>query len=334
MKDQLEQLPILILHPHNRCNCRCVMCDIWKTDQAKEISLAELERHLADIERLQVKWVVFSGGEPLMHSDLFRLAALLRARNIRITLLSTGLLIGRYTSQIAENIDDIIVSLDGPPEVHDKIRRVSGAFASLSTGVNELLEHKPGFSISIRSTVQKLNCSRLRETVATARTLDVRGISFLAADVTSTAFNRAQPWTILKQDEVAVSASELPFLDAEIEALIREEDCGGFVAESPEKLRRIADRFRARLGFTRPVAPLCNAPWVSAVVEADGAVRPCFFHSPVGNLASGDSLLQILNSDQAIAFRRNLDIASNPICRRCVCSLHWSPYRPATRLSN
>ena len=48
------------------------MCDIWKTDSVQEISAEELERHASDLERLQVEWVVFSGGEPLMHSDLFR----------------------------------------------------------------------------------------------------------------------------------------------------------------------------------------------------------------------------------------------------------------------
>ena len=324
MNARLERLPILILHPHNRCNCRCVMCDIWKTAEAKEIGAAELERHLADIERLQVKWVVFSGGEPLMHSDLFRLAAMLRARNIRLTLLSTGLLIKRYASQIARHLDDVIVSLDGPPEIHDNIRRVSGAFASLRAGLRALLEYRPEFPIGIRSTVQKLNCSHLRATAATARSLGVSGISFLAADVTSTAFNRTEPWTILKQDEVAVNASDLPSLDAEIEALIREEDCGGFVAESPEKLRRIADRFRARIGLAEPVAPVCNAPWVSAVIEADGTVRPCFFHPPIGNVSAGDSLLQVVNGDRAADFRSNLDIATDPVCRRCVCSLHWT----------
>ncbi len=95
MKAVLERLPILVLEPHNRCNCRCIMCDIWKVTEAREITAAELERHLADIERLGVEWAVFTGGEPLMHSDLFRLSALLRNRGIRTTILSTGLLLER-----------------------------------------------------------------------------------------------------------------------------------------------------------------------------------------------------------------------------------------------
>ncbi|HYM11884.1 MAG TPA: SPASM domain-containing protein, partial [Bryobacterales bacterium] len=73
-----------------------------------------------------------------------------------------------------------------------------------------------------------------------------------------------------------------------------------------------------------PVAPRCNAPWVSAVVESDGTVRPCFFHQPVGSVR-GRGLREVLNSPQAVEFRRSLDVSTNPICRRCVCSLYREP---------
>ena len=104
MKALLERLPILVLEPHNRCNCRCVMCDIWKRTEAQEISAAELERYLEDIEHLGVEWVVFTGGEPLMHSDLFRLSTMLRDRGIRTTVLSTGLLLERNAARIVEKV--------------------------------------------------------------------------------------------------------------------------------------------------------------------------------------------------------------------------------------
>jgi hypothetical protein len=29
----------------------------------------------------------------------------------------------------------------------------------------------------------------------------------------------------------------------------------------------------------------------------------------------------VLNSEAAVSFRRNLDVAADPTCRRCVCSL-------------
>src|SRR4051812_42085401 len=79
MNSELTTMPILILYPHKSCNCRCVMCDIWKDRSAEEISFDRLQRHIEEIRQLRVKWVVLSGGEPLMHSDLFRLTELLRS---------------------------------------------------------------------------------------------------------------------------------------------------------------------------------------------------------------------------------------------------------------
>ena len=111
----------------------------------------------------------------------------------------------------------------------------------------------------------------------------------------------------------------------------------GFLAESPRKLeRRLLQHFAALLGRADFAPNACNAPWVSAVIETDGTVRPCFFQPPLGKLhageaadgeaaggveADGSSLAAILNSPAAIAWRRGLDVARDAICRRCVCSL-------------
>jgi Fe-coproporphyrin III synthase len=63
---------------------------------------------------------------------------------------------------------------------------------------------------------------------------------------------------------------------------------------------------------------------VSTVIEADGTVRPCFFHAPVGNIRN-DSLEKILNSKQSIRFRKELDMDSNSTCVKCVCYLNLPP---------
>ena len=141
----IESLPILTLFPHSQCNCRCVMCDIWKITTAEEIRATDVERHLEDIEALGVCWVVFSGGEPLMHSDLFRLARLLGSRGIRTTILTTGLLLERDAARIVESVDDVILSLDGPPEIHDEIRRVPGLSRSSKPGSAPCVSWIPPF---------------------------------------------------------------------------------------------------------------------------------------------------------------------------------------------
>jgi len=318
------KLPILILYPHNRCNCRCVMCDIWKTSDAQEISLADLDRHATDIVSLGVEWVIFSGGEPLMHSDLFGLCRRLRALGIRLTVLSTGITLAAHAQDLVDHVDEIIVSLDGPPRVHDRIRRVNGAFGALAGGVGAVHRLRVDFPVAGRCTVQKQNFLSLADTVEAARDMRLQSISFLAADVTSTAFNRPEPWPIDRQSEVSLSAEDVARMEEAMEALF-ESHAGdferGFIREKPEKLRRIVHHFRAQLGLAEPVAPRCNAPWVSAVIESDGVVRPCFFHAPIGKL-SEQPLREAINGARAQEFRQSLNVAENPICRRCVCSLY------------
>ncbi len=321
MSPIVKSLPVLVLYPHARCNCRCMMCDIWKETSSAELSAEDLSRHLADLERLAVKWIIFSGGEPLMHSDLFRLARLLRSRNIRLTLLSTGLLLERWASEIVAQIDDVIVSLDGPPDVHDQIRRVPGASLRLATGVHQLHALDPNFSVSARCTVQKHNHAHVCRAAEHAHSLGLRSISFLAADLTSEAFNRSRTWDANRQSEISLSAFEIDTLEREFAELDHRWSGSGFVLENREKLTRIIRHFRAHLGQCETEAPLCNAPWTSAVVEADGTVRPCFFHKPIGSVKA-HSLLQIVNGFEAQQFRASLNVASDPVCRRCVCSLN------------
>jgi MoaA/NifB/PqqE/SkfB family radical SAM enzyme len=300
------------------------MCDIWRIRQVRQIAVEDLQAHIEAFRRLQVRWVVFSGGEPQLHTDLAALCGLLRAEGIRVTLLTAGLLLEAQALLMASAIDDVTVSLDGPPEIHDQIRRVPRAFERLERGVQALRKLRPEMVIRGRSTVQKANCTCLRGTIAAARRLGLNSISFLAADVTSEAFNRSGGWPSERQATVALGPAEIAALEREVELLIQQHSgdmASGFVVENAEKLRRIVRHFRAQLGELPPLAPRCNAPWVSAVIEADGAVRPCFFHPPLGNLHE-KPLLEILNGDAAVDFRRRLDIPNNPVCRKCVCSLY------------
>ena len=318
MNPVIDTLPVLIVNPYSRCNCRCAMCDIWQGTDVHALSRDEVERQLTSVADLKVQWVVFSGGEPLMHPDIFALCDIARKLGARVTLLSTSLLLARYAQEIIEYVDDVIVSLDGPEKVHDFIRRVPGAFHALASGIGRVRELKPDFQIGGRCTVQQSNCESLLETVLAAREMGLSSISFLAVDVQSDAFNRPGGLNLLRRSGLAVSAERIPLLESQIEGIVAQGHCGGFVVESPTKLRRIAHHFRCHWGLSRYVAPVCNAPWTSAVVEADGTVRPCFFHRSIGTLKSGQDLKTVLNGPSAVEFRSELHVPSNPICRRCV----------------
>jgi MoaA/NifB/PqqE/SkfB family radical SAM enzyme len=321
----LTSLPILILNAHSLCNCRCVMCDIWKRDTKEQIRAEDLERHRASMQNLGVQQVVLTGGEPLLHNDLAGLCGFFHDLKIRLTLLTTGLLLLKRAEEVARAFDDVIISIDGTQEIHDSIRRVNGAFDLIRKGVAAVRSYSPSLPITCRTTVQKANYRHLRKTVDAAKTLGMDSISFLAADVTSEAFNRPLIWPDEKQNQISLDHDEVAALEAEVEQLILDYEVDirlKFIAESPAKLRRIPRRFRERLGQNPPQAPLCNAPWVSAVVEVDGSVRPCFFHHTVGNITTS-TLEEVINGNTAQEFRRSLDVETNAICQRCVCSLNY-----------
>lgn len=321
---RLTTLPILILNAHNRCNCRCVMCDIWKRETNDQIRVQDLDRHRASLINLGVRQVVLTGGEPLLHNDLAALCNFFREHRIQLTLLTTGLLLHKRADEVATLFDDVILSLDGPQEIHDAIRRISGAYNLIHSGVAAVRHHNPFMPIVCRTTVQKANHRHLRATVDAARALGLDSISFLAADLTSEAFNRPLIWPAEKQSEIGLTAEEADALEEEIERLILEYEAAinhNYVVESPTKLRKIVRRFREHLGELKPQSPVCNAPWVSAVVEIDGSVRPCFFHRTIGNISSS-SLEDVINGEAAQSFRQALDIETNPTCQRCVCSLN------------
>jgi Fe-coproporphyrin III synthase len=322
---RLTTLPILILNAHSRCNCRCVMCDIWKRESNEQMRAQDLERHRTSIENLGVRQVVLTGGEPLLHNDISALSNFFRDQQIHLTLLTTGLLLHKRAEEVATLFDDVIVSLDGPPEIHNAIRRVSGAYNLVHKGIGAVRHYNPSLPITCRTTVQKANHRHLRQTVDAARALGLDSISFLAADLTSPAFNRPLIWPGEKQGEIGLNLEEAKALEEEIEQLILQyESCitHKYIVESAAKLRKIARRFREHLGQVMPLAPICNAPWVSAVIEVDGSVRPCFFHRTIGNITSS-TLEEVINGEAAQEFRQSLDMENDATCLRCVCSLNY-----------
>ena len=320
---RIGTLPVLVLMPTSRCNCRCVMCDIWKADHGQELTRADLAGHIEHLRSLGVKQVVLSGGEALMHPDLWGLCELLRTLSARIILLSSGLLLKQNAPEIIRWTDGVIVSLDGSQPVHDRIRNTPHAFAGLMEGVAALKAFHPDYPVTGRSTLQRHNYFDLPNIIVTAREMGLDQISFLAADVASEAFGRKQPWNKDRANGVALTPGEVKQFEGILESTVLRfaDDFHRFIAESPDKLRRLVQYFAALNGQASFPANTCNAPWMSVVVEADGAVRPCFFHRPLGNIHT-DSLAQILNSKASVSFRRNLDVRTDPVCERCVCTLN------------
>jgi len=326
--DIIRALPIVILMPHSACNCKCVMCDIWKDNKnLKQLTEGDIQGLLSSLKKFGTREVVMSGGEALLNPNFFRLCEILHQQNIKISLLSTGLSLKKNVEQILTWIDNIIVSLDGNEEVHDRIRNIPHAFQKLKEGVQLIKSIDPKFRITARTVIHKLNFRIWDSIIDSAKEMGLDQISFLPADVSSHAFNREVLWSENRRHEILVEQNELPELSVVINGILEnyEEDFESrFIAESPGKFRKIYNYYAAFYNLNPFPYKKCNAPWVSTVIEADGTVRPCFFHEPIGNIRD-NSLEEILNSKESIRFRKDLDMDSNNTCVKCVCYLNLPP---------
>ena len=325
---RITALPIVILMPHSACNCRCVMCDIWKDNKnLRQLNESDIAGLLDALENYGTKQVLMSGGEALLNQNFFKFCEILQRKGIRITLLSTGLALAREAKRLPGAVNDIIVSLDGPAALHDVIRNIPGAFQKMKEGIEAIRAVDPSFEITGRSVIHRMNYLQWLEIVQAAKELNLNRISFLPADVTSHAFNREVLWSDSRQHEILPEKSELPVLYEVLERLVEEHKAdfdSGFIAESVEKIWRVYSYYAAFYGLNAFPFKKCNAPWVSTVIEADGTVRPCFFHEAIGNIRE-NGLDEILNSREAIEFRKTLDIDRNPTCVKCVCYLNLLP---------
>jgi MoaA/NifB/PqqE/SkfB family radical SAM enzyme len=321
-------LPIVILMPHSACNCRCVMCDIWKDNKnLKQLTEKDIADLLISLKRLGTQQVLMSGGEALLNPNFFRFCEILQNQNIRISVLSTGLTLKKSAAQLVQWVNDIIVSLDGNEEIHNRIRNIPDAYPKLKEGVQHIKTIDPDFKITARTVIHRLNFRHWPEIINSAKEIGVDQISFLPADVSSHAFNREILWSDHRQHEILLDENELPLLKEITENVIEKYAAGfvnHFIAESPEKLRKIYGYYAAFYHLNPFPYKKCNAPWVSAVVEADGTVRPCFFHPPMGNIRN-ESFDTIINSKESINFRKELDTDKDSTCVKCVCYLNLSP---------
>ena len=318
---QTHTLPMVLFAPTARCNSRCLSCDWWRADGKSDLTVDEVRRLAAELPALGTKVVVFTGGEPLLRPDVMELAGLFRAQGLRLQLLTSGLALERHAAAIAERFEMVIVSLDGhTPELYQRIRGVDG-LGVVTAGVKKLRALAPRLPVRARSTLHRHNFSHLPDLVAKAGELGLDQISFLAADVSSEAFNRGLPQANETRGLLLDEGETLEFGRA-VEAVIATQArafAEGRVVPGPDGLRRLVQYYRAQLGLA-PFPPVdCNAPWMSVMIEASGAVRPCFFHPAVGNLRERP-LAQLLR-DEMPAFRRTLNVPDNPVCARCVCTI-------------
>jgi MoaA/NifB/PqqE/SkfB family radical SAM enzyme len=319
---QLERLPLAILYLTERCNSRCITCDYWRTGHI-DMTLDSVERLLPSLRRLATQVVLISGGEPLINPQWRSIARLLADNGMRLWLLTSGLSLVKHAHGVTGMFDAITVSLDGTDGATYAAIRGLDAFDNVCAGIEACADL--GVPAGVRVTLQRANYRQLPGFIDLARRLRARQVSFLAVDVANPhAFGRNDDFT----NNLALRREDLGELEQILSAVERDYAAdfrSGFIAESPQKLRRIHQYFSAVCSSASYPPVRCNAPEVSAVIDAKGRVSPCFFISGPKDARWRNDLGEALNADSMVDLREDIRVGKRPECKTCVCSLWREP---------
>ena len=250
----------------HRCNFRCDYCEIPES-AAEEMSAAEYCRAIDELRAAGMARASFSGGEALLRRDAVEIIGHAKRVGCFTSLNSNGWRTGHALKDLAPVLDMLVLSLDGPEQVHDLVRRRRGSYARVIAATRE----------------------------ARALGLSVATISVVG------------PWNVGRIEEIAELAGRLGvwayFQPAHEECFDR--DAGLHPGLTPAVLAEVADRLEALTGRGLPVgaspgflqrlrrAPRfhdcaeCHAGRYFATVMPEGTVVPCHLTSRTGEYLDG-----------------------------------------------
>lgn len=136
--------PVVIWNLIRRCNLTCKHCYTTSTDInfPNELTTPEIYTVMDDLKTFKVPVLILSGGEPLLHPDIFDISRRAKDMGFYVALSTNGTKISEANiDEIADiNYQYIGVSLDGIKDTHDRFRRVKGSFDQALNGIRLCLE--------------------------------------------------------------------------------------------------------------------------------------------------------------------------------------------------
>ncbi len=356
-KNIKPDLRILLLFTNLTCNARCNFCHIWgdkgwalnnKNEQSlDQIDVKKIKSFITKALEANKKpfWVMLTGGEPTLYDNFAELVGFLKSKNLPIILLTNGYKLTENADFFVKyKINNISISLDGPPEVHNKIRNINGLYEEVIGGIEKVValkkEKKSIYPmLFFNCVISEHTAETIKEFILSLRKdLSRKGINLkpnmqnmgLFNDVgmrfepllhtseqkvkkyineMKTLFNKdvsSTPFSFIKNNDNLDISSVQKFLSKVWEK--SGVDVDGLV-DIDEYFHNIENTFHHKR---------CFAPWHSLIVRQNGDSYFCpdFKDYKLGNIYE-NSFNEIWNGDKAMKFRNVLRSRLLSLCNRC-----------------
>ncbi|KPJ99077.1 MAG: hypothetical protein AMK71_10315 [Nitrospira bacterium SG8_35_4] len=249
------------------CNLSCKMCSVWKRKEP-EISYDKILSLLGEARALGAEQYYSCGTEPFAREDTPDILAYAERIGFREScIVSNGLLL--HTSDIMDRVEKlgivhIVISLDGPEEVHDELRG-KGTYSSAVAALREL--RKREITCSIASIIMRQTVDRLKEIIDLAAGLGIPVISM----------QPYQPETAgLDSDHAAFTfrPEEEENLRMKLKELMDYAQKTGVTIYTANMMKFIPPYLARGIRHVPPCG--CHVPSRLLVVDSSGDTFPCF----------------------------------------------------------
>ena len=160
-----DKKPVIVWNMTRRCNLNCIHCYAKAGAKQTELELTtkQAKEMINDLARYGVPVLLFSGGEPLLREDLAELVKYATSKGIRAVVSTNGTLITRQKARELKEagVSYVGISIDGLEEVHDKFRRVQGAFKNTMKGIENC--QIEGIKVGLRFTINRFNVGEVEK---------------------------------------------------------------------------------------------------------------------------------------------------------------------------
>lgn len=281
-----------------RCNARCHFCDIWALEPKQEANLETIKQNLRDLRRLGVKYVDFTGGEPLLKEDVAEIYGEAKRQGFTTSMTTNTILYPKRAKELQGLIDFLNFSLDGGDAItHDQSRGVK-IFDTLveSVGIALSLGEYP----VLNHTVTAQNYTRLAEVAELGQRLGVRVWLNPAFTAHSNYNSKKNP---------------TPDMVAAIEVAAKQYDNLGY--------NRAALAF-IEAGGNDTKNPRCKAvDAVIAISPHDELLLPCYHFAQTGVPINGRLYELYKQSEEVESYRQSQ--GKLPVCEGCTVWCYLIP---------
>lgn len=271
----------LILDVTRRCNLRCHMCRTWERKAEGELSAPEIGELLRQLPRLC--WLDVTGGEPFLRADAAEVFGAIAETTPALHVLHFPTN-GWFTRRIVEASEAwvkqrpevqliVTVSIDGPREVHDRVRGVPGAFDRALETFRQL-RALHGVDVYVGTTITEQTRGSV-EALSEVLQREIPGFE-----------GREWHWNRLQISGHFFNNEQLEGTQPEGEHLVREHLGRRGAPTSMVDLMELA--FLVNLEFVQEGEPsgiTCQSLRSTAFISPEGEVYPCHVYDrPLGNV--------------------------------------------------